>query len=512
MPDLPWWRDVVVYEVYPRSFQDSNGDGIGDLAGITDRLDYLSWLGIEAIWICPFYASPMKDGGYDIRDFCAVDPVFGALDDFDKLLSAAHDRGIRVILDFVPNHTSDQHPWFQESRQNRTNPKRDWYVWRDGLPDGRAPTNWESRFGGSAWTKDDLSGQFYYHAFLPSQPDLNWRNNDLRSAMLDVLRFWIARGIDGFRVDAITNLIEDAFFRDEPRGREADDGLNSLSRVFTQDRPETHACVAAIRAVLDASGRDLVLIGEVHLPVASVMSYYGKQGFNLPFNFILLHAAWDARSIAAAIDRYEILLPEDAWPNWVLGNHDEPRIASRIGVEQARNAAMLIMTLRGTPFIYYGDELGLADLPDQKRSSFNRNPSRSPMPWDQSRHAGFTTGDPWLPLDPRHEQKNVRILQTQATSILHLYRALIALRKKSPALRNGEQAPLQSGQQILAFRRSAADSEVLVLLNLTGDEANYSGACDGRILLSTRLDRNEHTTREVRLRPHEGVIVEIDRS
>jgi alpha-glucosidase len=521
---LAWWQKAVVYQIYPHSFQDSDGDGVGDLEGIRRRLDHLSWLGIDAVWISPFYRSPMVDFGYDVSDFCDVDPLFGTLDDFDRVVAEAHERGIRVILDYVPNHTSDKHAWFAESRSSRTNPKRDWYIWRDASPDGSPPTNWVSNFGGSAWRWDDATDQFYYHAFLNEQPDLNWRNPAVRRAMLDVLRFWLGRGVDGFRVDAITNLVEDDLLRDDPPNPRQEQGIpdaKRLKRVFAADRPETHGFVADLRAVLDEAG-DRVLIGEAHLPVARVMAYYGgkRPGFHLPFNFLLLHTPWHARSVEAAIDQYTILLPEGAWPNWVLGNHDEPRVASRIGEAQARVAAMLIMTLRGTPFVYYGDEIGLPNTPitdDGLRDpvsatlgqALGRDPQRTPMPWDESNHAGFTTGRPWLPLGPDQRMRNLARMRSDERSILHLYRRLIALRRREPALAEGAYEPVGYRRGLLGYRRRARGQDLSIVLNLdaAGETANLSHP--GRILLSTHLDRSGETVPSwLDLRPDEGVVVE----
>src|SRR5687768_12175018 len=401
-----WWQRGIVYQVYPRSFMDSNGDGIGDLPGIISRLDYLRWLGVDAVWISPIYPSPMKDFGYDVADYTGVHPMFGTLADFDRLLAAAHARDLKVILDFVPNHSSDQHPWFRESRASRHNPKRDWYVWRD------RPNNWLSCFGGSAWTFDERSGQYYYHAFLPEQPDLNWRNPEVVEAMLGVLRFWLERGVDGFRVDVLWHLIKDKDFQDNPPNpdwREGMDPYNALHPVHTSDRPEVHDIVRGMRRLLDAYP-ERVLIGEIYLPVERLVQYYGAapsgemSGAHLPFNFQLLSAPWDARHLARLIAEYERLLPAGAWPNWVLGNHDRPRIASRVGAAQARVAAMLLLTLRGTPTLYYGDELGmegvaipshLAQDPWERRQpglGLGRDPSRTPMQWDCSLHAGFTKG------------------------------------------------------------------------------------------------------------------------
>src|SRR5690242_12208501 len=294
---MKWWQRGVIYQIYPRSFQDTDGNGVGDLKGISARLDYLSWLGIDAIWISPIYPSPMADFGYDIRDYCNVDPLFGSLDDFDELVASAHARALKLILDFVPNHTSDQHPWFAESRSSRSNPKRDWYIWRDGTGENTPPNNWLSHFGGSAWSFDKPTSQHYYHAFLPAQPDLNWRNPELRAAMYDVMRFWLQRGVDGFRVDAVTNLVEDELLRDDPPNPDYRPGKlpdARIRRVFTKDRPETHQYIGDMRDVTDEFG-DRVLIGEVHLPLARAMAYYGGQRpyFHLPFNFQLLESPWD---------------------------------------------------------------------------------------------------------------------------------------------------------------------------------------------------------------------------
>src|SRR5260370_33879588 len=352
-----WWQTGVIYQIYPRSFQDSNGDGIGGLRGITQRLSYLVELGIDAIWLTPIFPSPMADFGYDISDYTDIDPLFGGLDEFDALLAAAHAQGIKVILDLVPNHTSDEHPWFLESRASRESRKRDWYIWRDPAANGGPPNNWLSVFGGSAWEYDGASGQYYYHAFLAAQPDLNWRNPAVRSAIYEVMRFWFRRGVDGFRVDVVWHLIKAEEFRDNPPNadfRVTDPPHHRLVPLYTADRPEVHDVIAEMRRVADEFP-DRVLIGEIYLPLERLVAYYGRDlgGMHLPFNFSLLGASWHASVIAGLIGEYEAALPSGGSPNWVLGNHDWPRIATRIRPDQANVATMLLPPLPRTPPIYY---------------------------------------------------------------------------------------------------------------------------------------------------------------
>jgi alpha-glucosidase len=529
-----WWQRGVVYQIYPRSFQDSNGDGVGDLAGITSRLDYLHWLGAEAIWISPIYPSPMKDFGYDVADYVNIDPLFGALQDFDGLVAEAHARNLKVILDFVPNHTSDEHAWFKASRASQNNAKRDWYIWRDPAPDGGPPNNWLSCFGGSAWQYDERTAQYYYHAFLPEQPDLNWRNPEVCRAMFDVLRFWLDRGVDGFRVDVLWHLIKDDQFRDNPVNpswRAGMDPYQSLIPLYTTDRPEVHDLVVQMRAVFDEyEGR--VLIGEIYLPVERLVQYYGAdmRGVHLPFNFQLISAQWDAQHIAGLIRQYEQAIPEGGWPNWVLGNHDQHRIASRVGRAQARVAAMLLLTLRGTPTIYYGDELAMQDVPippHRVQDPFEKNvpgiglgrdPERTPMQWNSEANAGFTTGDPWLPLAADADAINVEAERDDPQSMLTLYRALMALRRGEAALEVGGFSSIDTDGDVLAYRRHARGTECdfLIVLNL-GDEAHvitdaYAGG-PGVIALSTCGDRTgEELGGELRLRPNEGIVARLSTS
>jgi alpha-glucosidase len=518
MPATSWWQYGILYEVYPRSFQDANGDGVGDLQGILQRLDYLADLGIKAVWIAPFYPSPMADFGYDISDYCNVDPIFGNLADFDQLLGAIHERGLKLILDFVPNHTSDQHPWFLESRSSLTNPKRDWYLWRD------SPNNWLSNFGGSAWTKD--GSQYYYHSFLRQQPDVNWRNPELREAMFNVLRFWLDRGVDGFRVDVMWMMIKDDQFRDNPANPASAPGSPDSVRllpVYNTNRPEVHEIVAGMRSVLDSYGGDRLLIGEIYLPFDQLATYYGQdlKGAQLPFNFHLMRCPWNADAIAGVIKEYEAALPAGAWPNWVIGNHDQPRIASRIGPHQARTAAMLLLTLRGTPTMYYGEEIGMTDVaipaaevqdPAEKNEpgkGMGRDPERTPMQWDSSRFAGFTTGTPWLRLAADFASVNVATLCTRQDSMLSLYRALISLRNANAALHSGRVEQVASDGRILRYERIDQEQRFAILLNVS-QAHEVASVAPGEIAVSTHMDRiGESVAGNLSLRPFEGVVIKM---
>jgi alpha-glucosidase len=529
MSDAPWWKSAVIYQIYPRSFQDTNADGVGDLRGITARLPYLSELGIDAIWLSPIFPSPMVDFGYDVADYVDIDPLFGTLADFDALLARAHDLRLKVVLDLVPNHTSDQHPWFLESRSSRDNPKRDWYLWHEPGPAGAEPNNWLSQFGGSAWEFDRQTGQYYYHAFLRQQPDLNWRNRQVRRAIYDAMRFWLVRGVDGFRIDVLWHLIKDDQFRDNPVNPDFSPGRpphESLIPLYTTDRPEMAGVLAEMRAVVEQFGERL-LIGEIYLPLERLVAYYGHElrGVHLPFNFSLLTSSWRAGSLARLIDEYEAALPRGGWPNWVLGNHDWPRIAGRVGPEQARTAAMLLLTLRGTPTIYYGDEIGMPQVkipPDRIRDPFEkivpglglgRDGSRTPMQWDGTAHAGFSRTEPWLPLADGFECDNVASQRANPGSIFQLHCRLIALRRTRPVLIDGAYVPIHAKGDLLLFLRQRDDDRLLIALNL-GDQsavADVGGdSLGGRVLLSSRLDRaGEQVRGTIDLRPNEGVVVEI---
>jgi len=530
MAEARWWQRGVIYQIYPRSWLDSDGDGVGDLPGIVARLDYLAWLGVDAIWLSPVYPSPMVDFGYDVADYCDVDPVFGSLADFDRLVAEAHARGMRVLLDWVPNHTSDQHPWFVESRSSRVNPKRDWYVWRDPKRDGGPPSNWLNYAGKSSWKWDEHTGQYYYRVFTDQQPDLNWRNPEVQEAMFDTLRFWLRRGVDGFRIDTLSLLVEDDELRDNPSNPDYRPGedfpyMREIS-IHQVDRPETRELVRHVRKVVDEFGDDKVLLAELVLPLDQTVAYYGTNGdgVQVPFNVELLTAEWDARGLADYVDRYLAALPAEGWPNWVLGNHDVPRVASRLGPAQARVAAMLLLTLPGTPILYYGDEIGQRDAeipPDAVRDPVaelvpgrGRDPERAPMQWDGGPAAGFTTGRPWLPLAADHATVNVEAQRDDPHSMLTLHRRLLGLRRRSTALVSRGYEPVQADGDVLAYVRTDGDERWLVALNLgphPGRLAPPGLAVAGRVELSTHLDREGGAgIGGITLRSDEGLLVRLD--
>lgn len=482
-----WWQTGIIYQIYPRSYQDTNGDGVGDLPGIIQRLDYLQQLQVDAIWLSPIYPSPMHDFGYDVADYTGINPLFGTMPDFDHLLAEAHQRGIKVIIDLVPNHTSDEHPWFVESRRSRDNPKRDWYIWRDPAPDGGPPNNWLSFFGGPAWTYDEQTGQYYLHQFVTQQPELNYRHPDVLPAMLDVMRFWLDKGIDGFRVDVIWLMLKDEQLCDEPSNPDANPNNphSQLLHIYTQDVDGIHDIVRQMRAVVDEYA-ERVLIGEIYLPIERLVTYYGHNDeTHMPYNFQLLELPWEPSVIRRAIETYEAALPDDAWPNWVLSNHDRPRIATRAGADQARVAGMLLLTLRGTPTIYYGEEIGMENVPipadkvqdppalnmPELADIIGRDPVRTPMQWDAGPHAGFAAPDvePWLPLAADAAQRNAAAQENDAASHLSFYRALIALRRAEPALTVGTYTAVEAGaDEVIAYVRTAPDADrFLIVLNLS---------------------------------------------
>jgi alpha-glucosidase len=515
----------VIYQIYPRSFADSDGDGVGDLPGVISRLDYLASLGVQAIWLSPFYPSPMVDFGYDVADYVDVDPLFGTLGDFDELVAQAHRRGIKVLVDWVANHTSDQHPWFVESRAARDSQKRDWYVWRDpgvGGPPDKPPNGWPACLAGSgaAWRLDERTGQYYLHSFTPEQPDLNWENPEVESAMHDVLRFWLDRGVDGFRLDAIFRIAKDPLL-----------GENEPELRHDEDWPTIHDRLRRLRQVTDEYA-DRVLVGEVYLRDLRKLVPYVATGdeLHLAHNFVFVHLPWEAKAVSDSVAEFEQLAGE-AWPAWFLENHDHPRVATRYagaahgsGARRGRLAMMLVCTLRGTPFVYQGQELGLPDAhvpADRVVDVDGRDPERAPLPWRRpsaaGAGAGFTTGEPWLPIVADAEHLCVDAQDGDPASTLAFSRRLLDLRGTLPALSGGTQRTLASGTDVYCYMRESGD-RLLVALNFSSSrrplelsEPVGSGAV---VQLSTDPGRAvgsavDHQTLE--LGPDEGVILRITR-
>ena len=491
-----WWRDGVLYQIYPRSFQDSNGDGHGDLNGIRARLDHLEWLGIDGIWLNPTMPSPNRDWGYDVADYTGVHPDYGTLADLDALIAEAGARGIRVLLDLVPNHTSDQHPWFVDALTGRDAEHRDYYVWADPAQDGGPPSNWRSMFSGSAWTLDEASGQYYLHNFLPSQPDLNWWNEEVRAAFDDVLRFWFDRGVAGFRIDVTHAIVKDAELRDDPVATPDDHPKvreRGLRAVYSMNRPEVHDVLRRWRAL----ARDRVLVGETYvLELDQLLPFYGdgEDELHLAFNFLFVHAPFAPGPLREIVERMETGLPAAAWPVWTGSNHDAGRLATRWAdgdERRARLALLMLLTLRGTPFLYYGDELGLpdGDVPGAARRDpvpDNRDGCRTPMPWTGGPNGGFTDprAEPWLPL--ADATRNVEDQRGDPGSVLHLVRDLIALRRATPDLHAGDYATLPAPDGAWAYRRGDGHA---VALNLSGDPVELDGL-GGEVVVSTGRDRD----------------------
>lgn len=489
----PWWKHAVIYEIYPRSFQDTNGDGVGDLNGITSRLDYLKDLGVDAIWITPFYPSPQVDFGYDIADYTAIDPQFGTMADYDRLVSEAKKHDIRVIMDYVANHTSDQISWFKESRSSRTNPKRDWYIWRDGKAPGQPPNNWLSWFGHSAWTLDPKTNQYYYHYFYVQQPDLNWRNPEVKKAMFDAMRFWMDRGASGFRIDAVSRLFEDPNLHDDPilPGHNAYGDPNIMHK-YTDNLPEVHDVLREMRHLVDSYPGNPVLISEADEPnIAELTKMYGRNNdeVQLPMDFQIA----DVNQLSAP--RFRELLDEvfhnsvGGQPHYFFSNHDQSRQWDRYGdgVHNdaiARLMATLLLTTGATPQMYYGEEIGMRTTPPARKEDVKdpigrigwpkekgRDGERTPMQWDQGKNAGFSSAaKPWLPVPPSAERVNVVVESKNPESLLSFYKKLIALRRSDPAMRDGEyMAVNRDDQNVLSYLRKSREqgTSILVALNMS---------------------------------------------
>jgi len=528
-----WFRNTVLYQIYPRSFYDANGDGVGDLRGITEKLSYLAGgsdsLGVGAVWISPFYPSPMLDFGYDVSDYCDVDPLFGTIGDFKHLVEEAHGRGIKVIIDLIPNHTSSQHVWFKDSKRGKTDPRRDWYVWRDPAPDGGPPNNWLSVFGGSAWEYDTPSGQYYLHSFLKDQPDLNWANAGVRAAMQQVMRFWLDIGVDGFRADAVYWISKDPQFRDDPkaRGYEGENPYDSLLHTHSKEGPHLHEYLQVLTGVLHAYDDRFMIIEaspDLNNISDSYMDLYDRvdPAVCAPFNFEGIYAPWKADVFRAFIDRFQTGMHPAYVPVYCFGNHDQPRMASRIGPEQARSAALLQLCLPGMPVIYYGDELGMKKgviAPHQVRDPFEkqvpgkglgRDPARTPMLWNASVNAGFSRKEPWLPVNEDYTRSNVDAQSRDPGSSYRLYKDLIALRAKYEVLRSGSYQPVDFTEGIYGFERRIGTKSMLVIINFTDNPKEVRHEhLQGNMLISSLGTKPRWYDREVRLKPHEAVLIEI---
>ena len=497
-----WWRGAVFYQVYPRSFASRSGGGVGDLGGVTDRLPYIASLGVDAVWLSPFFASPMADYGYDVSDYRAVDPMFGTLADFDALLARAHDLGLKVIIDQVYSHTSDRHDWFRESRQDRTNPRADWYVWADPKPDGSPPNNWQANFGGPAWTWEPRRRQYYLHNFLAEQPDLNFHCEEVREAILDTARFWLDRGVDGFRLDVVNYYFHDAQLRDNPPtgGRDLPRPRPYQHHLYDRSRPETLGFVRELRTLTDTY-EDRFMVGEVDstAPVERAVAYTQAAHLHTAYSFAFL---W-ARDVTPASVRavLEGWAGTDAWPSWSFSNHDVARVASRFEADgrpaRARTLLALLLSLRGTIFLYQGEELGLpqADVPFERMrdpegiafypEGLGRDGCRTPMPWtSEAPHGGFSTEEPWLPVDPRHLALSVEAQEADAASALAFTRAFLALRGTEPALLRGDIAFEEAGDSLCAFTRTHGRDTLLCVFDLGGAGGTLS---DDRLLHASVL-------------------------
>jgi alpha-glucosidase len=468
---------------------------VGDLAGIRHHLDHLVDLGVDAVWLSPIYRSPMADFGYDVSDHCAVDPVFGDLAAFDRLLADCHARGLRLLLDWVPNHTSDRHPWFLDSRSSRQSVRREWYIWRDGTPD-RPPNNWRAAFGGPAWTWDPVTAAWYLHLFLPEQPDLNWRNPEVVTAQHDVLRFWLDRGVDGFRADVVHLIGKDETLPDQPPH------LAEIDLVGVHDHPSTHPLLRGIRAVLDSYPGDRVMVGEVNLGSADLVAPYYGDGDELPlvFNFALLYAPWDAaRWAAVASESERALADRGAWPAWVLSNHDQVRHRSRHGGSEARArvAAVVLLTLRGTPFLYAGEELGLEDATlsaEQRIDPGGRDGCRAPIPWTPDPPHGWPAR-PWLPLPPEPGVRNAATQAGDPGSMLALYRRVLAARRASPALRHGDWTLCEAPPGVLVYERRTGDDRRVIAANFGADGGAVPVPSEGDWTVEVATDHRRNRIR-----------------
>lgn len=511
-----WFEGCVLYQIYPRSFQDSNDDGVGDINGIRQRLDYLkNDLGIDCIWTNPIYTSPMKDSGYDIKDYCGVDPTFGTLEDFDRLVAEAHAKGLHIIIDLVPNHTSDEHPWFRESETSKTNNKADWYIWHDAKPDGSVPNNWLSALGGSVWEWHEGRKQYYLHSFLKDQPDLNWENAGVRQAMAEVMRYWLDRGVDGFRVDAVDLMAKSLSFEDEPANPDYDPiqgPYMKLDHIYTRDIDRVFDHIRFLADVV-AEYEDRLLILESYILERQRPDLYWRyyheinKPFCIPFNFELVFMNWSASEIQKFIDAFQQGLRDQDTPIYVLGNHDNPRFATKVrNIAADRAGALLLLSLPGISHIYNGEEIGLRDVAVPRRRSkdaIHRERNRTPMQWSPASHAGFSKATPWLPVDKDYKMQNVEVELANPSSMFYLYQTLIKLRRTNNALRYGKYRPGPAIPNVVSFVRETADTSVSVFVNISDKQVRVKTEANN-LLISSSSDRRSF---KGTLAPYEGVIL-----
>lgn len=539
---MSWWKDGVIYQIYPRSFQDSNGDGIGDIQGIIQRLDYLNdgtrdSLGIDAIWLSPIYPSPMYDFGYDISDYESIDSTFGDLKLFQQLLKEAHKRKIKIIMDLVVNHTSHLHPWFLDSRSSKKSAKRDWYIWKDPL-DGKEPNNFLATFGGKAWTMDEKTGQYYYHSFLSEQPDLNWRNPEVKEAIFKMIQYWLDMGVDGFRLDVVNLYYKDEKWRNNPsRIFKGIRPFDRMVHIYDRDQPEMHQLLRDLRTLVDKK-KDRMTVGEVMMdPPGKVeipASYYGKNDeLHMAFNFAFLYSFWGAKNFKKVIDDWESALGEDNWPNYTLSNHDFRRHITRyhtrkLNMERAKLTALMLLTLRGTPFLYYGEEIGMESekIPKEQLQDplgirywpFHpgRDSERKPMCWDESTNSGFTTGKPWLPIYTEWKTRNVNHMKKDPGSLWSFYRDIIHFRKNSKALKQGSIATgMDESGDILYYTRVKGKEKYHIILNFASKDVVFPFPDDWVpkviILDNYQAGIQEQTIiekRELHLKPAQAILLE----
>ncbi len=534
--NLEWWSSAIIYQIYPLSFKDTTDNGRGDLKGIIKNLDYLKGtnrsLDIDVIWMNPINPSPKKDHGYDVADYYDIDPELGDLETFDLLVKEANKRGIKIMMDYVLNHTSSQNPWFLESRSSKDNPKSNWYIWLDPKPDGSPPNNWLSVFGGSAWTFDENRKQYYMHSFLSDQPDLNWRNPEVVEEMKNVLLFWLNKGVSGFRADAIEHLYKDKEFRDEPQNPhhnpKTDNPYDALIHTYSRNQmDEITKTIKEFDDLLDGKEQNL-MVNEVWAKPEdlSYLHNASEKKLCVPLNLNLIHTPWQANNFKKLIDNYDQLLGKDNWPNYVIGNHDVSRVIDRIGISKAKTAALLLLTLRGTPFIYYGDEIGMGNayIPDEliqdpwkkqvPEIEIDRDVARTPMQWNTDPNAGFSISNPWLPVCHNYKEINVEKELEDPDSILNTYRSLIKIRRRSTALTKGKYCPLESGNEnVLAYLREYENEKILIVINFSDEKEKVSlNIAEAETIFSTCKDRDLNTKKELEdleLKGNEGCIFKL---